>query len=549
MTASPDLLVVGAGAMGAWTAFWGRGQALRQRSWTPTAWGHPRATSGDETRIIRSAHGRDALYPGWSRQSLRDWREFGEEWGSPLFIECGMLWFARRPDGFEAASEATLAAQGIPTEHVSPDEVEARWPQVSAEGLAFALYEPEAGVIRARQGIQATVDAFVREGGFFELAAVRPGRVVGDRLVEVVDQSGAVRSAGSFVFACGPWLPRLFPAVLGSVIRVTKQDVMFLGPAGGDGRYGPEALPAFVDYDGAFYGVPAIDDRGFKVGPDRFGPAFDPSSGERIVDPESVRLIRRLLATRIPGMAGQPIVETRVCQYESTPDSHFVIDRHPDWSNVWLVGGGSGHGFKHGPKVGRYVVDRLRGAPLGPDEDRFSLARPRLEQPGLRMGGGSAAIGEWQGVALTPGAPCSRDIGRRSLPANAAPDEEADDGPDRLIVDGRDGSRAIESFEGAAAGRSPPADETGSGAGGRPPHSGIIFFLVKVGAGQNIASPSRRGHATDPASVAPPRSCQRGPSSKDPRRLWTAGGRALDAQAISPSCHSGSSASSSRSSR
>lgn len=396
MTAQPDLLVVGAGAMGAWTAFWGRRAGFTTSLVDAYGVGHPRATSGDETRIIRSAHGRDTLYPTWSRQSLRDWREFGEEWESDLFIQCGMLWFARRPDGFEAASEATLAAQGIPTEHIPPREVEARWPQVSAEGLDFALFEPEAGVIRARQGVQAAVSAFVREGGSFSLAAVRPGRADGDQLVEVVDQSGAAQSAGTFVFACGPWLPRLFPAVLGPLIRVTKQDVLFLGPTGGDGRFGPEAMPAFVDYDGAFYGVPAIDDRGFKVGPDRFGPAFDPSSGERIVDPESARLIRRLLASRIPELAGQPIVETRVCQYESTPDSHFVIDRHPDWSNVWLVGGGSGHGFKHGPQIGRFVVDRLKGAPAGPEDERFSLASPRHEQPGLRMGGGSTAT-EWQG--------------------------------------------------------------------------------------------------------------------------------------------------------
>jgi sarcosine oxidase len=396
LTASPDLLVVGAGAMGAWTAFWAGRSGLRTALVDAYGVAHPRATSGDETRMIRSAHGRDVLYPRWSRQSLRYWREFGEEWGSKPFIECGFLWFTRRPGGFVAASEATLAAEGIPTEHVSPDEIEARWPQVSAAGLTFALYEPEAGVIRARRAIRATVEAFVREGGSFELVAVQPGRVDGDRLLEVVDQSGVVRSAGSFVFACGPWLPRLFPAVLGSVIRVTKQDVLFLGPAGGDDRYRPEALPAWVDYDGAFYGLPAVDNGGVKVGPDRFGPAFDPSSGERIVDPESVRLIRRLLATRIPALAGQPIVETRVCQYESTPDTHFVIDRHPDWSNVWLVGGGSGHGFKHGPQIGRYVVDRLHGAPLGPDEERFTLARPRIEQPGMRMAADSTG-GDWQG--------------------------------------------------------------------------------------------------------------------------------------------------------
>ena len=114
---------------------------------------------------------------------------------------------------------------------------------------------------------------------------------------------------------------------------------------------------------------------------------FDPTHGERIVDPESVRLARRYLARRFPGLADAPVVETRVCQYETTPDTHFVIDRHPDFDNVWLVGGGSGHGFKHGPVIGEYVVGRLAGQPAGPDEARFDLGHTRVPRPGVRTGG------------------------------------------------------------------------------------------------------------------------------------------------------------------
>ncbi|HTC85312.1 MAG TPA: FAD-dependent oxidoreductase, partial [Candidatus Acidoferrum sp.] len=152
----------------------------------------------------------------------------------------------------------------------------------------------------------------------------------------------------------------------------------------------------FVDYDEAFYGIPAVDGRGFKAAPDRYGPVFDPSAGDRLVDPESVRLTRRFLRRRFPALADQPIVETRVCQYETTPDTHFLIDRHPDFDNVWLVGGGSGHGFKHGPVIGEYVVSRLDGAGVGPGEERFALDRPRLSQVGLRTGGDSM-VSSWQG--------------------------------------------------------------------------------------------------------------------------------------------------------
>jgi glycine/D-amino acid oxidase-like deaminating enzyme len=168
--------------------------------------------------------------------------------------------------------------------------------------------------------------------------------------------------------------------------------VIFMGPPAGDGRYGADQLPCWVDYDAAFYGIPATDGRGMKLAPDRYGPVFDPSHGERIVDPESVRLARRYLARRFPGLVDAPVVETRVCQYETTPDTNFVIDRHPDFDNCWLVGGGSGHGFKHGPVIGEHVVGRLAGR-TGPDDERFALGHTRVPRPGVRTGGDSMVEG------------------------------------------------------------------------------------------------------------------------------------------------------------
>jgi glycine/D-amino acid oxidase-like deaminating enzyme len=177
---------------------------------------------------------------------------------------------------------------------------------------------------------------------------------------------------------------------------VTKQDVLFVGTPPGDGRFAAEWLPAWVDYDASFYGIPAIDGRGFKAAPDRYGPVFEPTNGERIVDPETVRLTRRFLRRRFPDLADQPIVESRVCQYETTPDTHFLIDRHPDFSNVWLVGGGSGHAFKHGPEIGRHVLRLLDGHEPAGDEARFSIARSRTPAAGLRTGGDSI-VDHWDG--------------------------------------------------------------------------------------------------------------------------------------------------------
>jgi len=381
-----DVVVVGAGVMGVWTALQARRTGRATTLIDAYGAGHSRSTSGDETRIIRASHGADPFYARWSREAREAWIALGEASGERLFVPCGALWFARADDGFEAASEDTLRQLGIPVERLLPRALAARWPQLAADDLAFAVFEPEAGLLMARRGVIAVARQFEAEGGLFEFGSASLGARRGGRLEAIVTADGASHTADQFVFAAGPWLPRLFPDVLGELIRVTKQDVIFVGAPAGDRRFGSDALPCWVDYGAAFYGIPDVDGRGMKLAPDRYGPVFDPSHGERIVDPESVRLARRYLSRRFPGLADAPVVETRVCQYETTPDSHFVIDRHPELENVWLVGGGSGHGFKHGPVIGRHVIGRLDGRAPGPGEERFALAHARSPQATPRTG-------------------------------------------------------------------------------------------------------------------------------------------------------------------
>ena len=315
---SSDLVVVGAGVMGAWIALEAQRDGRQTTLIDAFGAGHPRATSGDETRIIRAAHSRDPFYSRWSRLALEAWTTLAEATSECLFVPAGVLWLAHDEDGWEAASEATLRDLGIPVERISPAEIEARWPTMAADDLAFAIFEPEAGLLMARRGVAAVARTFSAEGGRFELAWVEPGAADGRRLLDVTTRDGTRHPAGEFVFAAGPWLPRLFPGVLGDLIRVTKQDVVFVGPPAGDGRFAAEWLPCWLDSRGAVYGLPAVDGRGMKVGPDRYGPVFDPTGGERLVDPESVRLVRAYLARRFPDLATAPVVETRVCQYETT---------------------------------------------------------------------------------------------------------------------------------------------------------------------------------------------------------------------------------------
>src|SRR5206468_4465317 len=146
---------------------------------------------------------------------------------------------------------------------------------------------------------------------------------------------GTTLGADGFVFACGPWLGRLFPDVIGDRVRATRQEVFFFGTPPGDQRFTEQALPVWADHGRGFiYGIPGNEWRGFKVADDTRGPPFDPTTGERVPTPEGLKAAREYLAFRFPGLKGAPLVEARVCQYENSPDEHFIIDRHPAATNV-----------------------------------------------------------------------------------------------------------------------------------------------------------------------------------------------------------------------
>jgi glycine/D-amino acid oxidase-like deaminating enzyme len=121
-------------------------------------------------------------------------------------------------------------------------------------------------------------------------------------------------------------------------------------------------MPVWVDFgEKLWYGIPGADWRGFKVADDTRGIKFDPTTGDRTVSTSGISSARKSLGKRFPAMKGAPLLESRVCQYENSPDGHYIIDRHPGAENTWIVGGGSGHGFKLGPALGEFVADRVIG--------------------------------------------------------------------------------------------------------------------------------------------------------------------------------------------
>jgi glycine/D-amino acid oxidase-like deaminating enzyme len=352
-----DVAVIGAGVFGSWTAWHLRRAGLKVLlvdAWGP---GHSRSSSGGESRIIRMGYGPDAIYTRMAARSLVAWQKLKNP---RLFHRTGVLWIGRDDDAYTCATRKTLTQEGVPIEVFDAGELARRFPQMRVTAAnALGIWEPESGALMARQAVTAVAEEAIANGVEYRQAFV-------DAAHQGID-------AGVFVYACGPWLPKLFPDLLGNRIFPTRQEVFFFAAP-------TLNLPVWIDFTDPRgpYGFPDLENRGVKLAFDKHGEPFDPDTGDRLVSKESVTRARAFMAERFPSMRDAALTETRVCQYENTSNGDFLIDRHPDFENLWLVGGGSGHGFKHGPAVGEYAASQILAN--APSEPRFSLATKKETQ-------------------------------------------------------------------------------------------------------------------------------------------------------------------------
>ncbi len=371
-----DVAVIGAGVFGSWTAHHLRQAGKKVILLDAYGPSNARASSGGESRIIRMGYGGDEVYTRSSKRALELWKEFFQRTGNPLFHQTGVLWLAGENDARVPPTVNVLKKYGVRHEQLSRADLEKRFPQIWVGDVAMALYEPDSGALLARRSVQAVVRDAIHNGVDYLPEPVKTP-AGGGNIASIETASGAKISAGTFVFACGPWLPKVFPNVLGNRIFPTRQEIFFFGSRPGDRRFAPPAMPAWIDTRG-LYGIPDLENRGFKIADDDHGPPFDPDRSDRFVTQEQIRVMRERLGQRFPGLKDAPLVEARVCQYENSSNGDFLIDLHPGIKNVWLLGGGSGHGFKHGPAVGEHTAGRILGTV--PAEPRYSLASKSTEQ-------------------------------------------------------------------------------------------------------------------------------------------------------------------------
>jgi sarcosine oxidase len=446
--ASPDIVVIGAGIWGSSTAYHLRRMGAKVTLVDAYGPGNARSTSGDETRGVRSSYGDKTGSLGevwmlWARESMKRWIAFDDEWGRDfrlnLFHVTGDMIFRSEWDNFQLRCKVWWDKNKIPYEILRPEDVRKSFPVFSIDDITAILYEPDAGVVRARRATQTVASAFEKLGGTIVIGRATPSKISDGRLQEIALDTGDTIRADTFVYAVGPWLGKTFPELFAKKTRVPIGYVCYFATPVGDYRFTYPNMPSY-NFPGVT-GWPAlpVDNRGFRVrgaeraptppgqtvaaagapagttatgttaatkppvdtgsnlanagsaapggaaggrgagggrggaggaagagapgGPNADVPPQqqDPDTSDRWADQSRIDGSRRFVAHRFPLLKDAPIAQTHACHYESTSSGNFIIDKHPQWSNVWIAAGGNAEGFKFSPKIGNYVATRVLG--------------------------------------------------------------------------------------------------------------------------------------------------------------------------------------------
>ena len=378
-----DVIVIGAGTFGVWTAYHLNQMGAKVTLLDAYGPGNSRASSGGETRLIQ-ADNDNHVYVKSAMRAYDWWKKIEEASGEKLVLSTGRLAMSQQETYRQHAlnRKQQLESQGIKnTEVLDQDEIRYRWPQIYADDIVVAMYNdggPSGSTLLARKGCQVVARQLEESGGAVVIGHGMP--IINQGKVEGVTVGGNTLKAAYYVFACGPWLPKIFPDLLLPRLHVQRRDVLFVGTPPGNDKFSYPNLPEWSVSGSGFYGFPDIEGRGLKVAPYPDYNTFDPDTDERLINHYQVKRTHDFVKKRFPALSGQPITESRVCQVTNSVDSNFVVDQLPSSENTWIVGAGSGHGFKHGPAIGEYAAKRILGEQVDPDFDQlFKLKKEMFD--------------------------------------------------------------------------------------------------------------------------------------------------------------------------
>lgn len=365
----PDIIVVGAGAFGVWTALYLQRQGMKVQlidAWGP---GNSRSTSGDETRGVRSSYGdrpaaQAAQWGAWAKRAMGMWRDWDATWAREMKIQLfyttgDLIIRGTTTDAFIRNNRTMWDKIGAKYEVLKQDEVKYRFPQYQVDDMEGFLYEPEAGFVRARRTCEAVAGVFQQFGGDLQIMRAWPTTQMNGQMPGLQTSNGDLLHAGTYLFACGPWLRKVFPVLMGNRLRTPMGSVFYFGSPVGEYRMQYPNIPTF-NYPGST-GWPSApkDNLGFRVRAGGGAVGTDPDITERIFDKAAMQHTIDFVNLRFPLLKNAPILKEHSCHYESGSGGNFIVDKHPDMSNVWIMGSGMAEGFKFGPVIGEYTANRI----------------------------------------------------------------------------------------------------------------------------------------------------------------------------------------------
>ena len=372
-----DAIVVGLGGMGSATAYQLAGRGRRVLGLERFSPAHDKGSSHGRSRIIRQAYFEGPAYVPLLLRAYELWERLEGETGEELMTLSGGLMIGRREDELVSGSMESARAHGLPYELLDAGEIRDRFPPFSPDPETVALYEEKAGFLRPEETVKAHLNRARSLGADLHFEEPVLSWEASGEGVRVETKEGPYE-AERLVISPGPWAAQLL-AELGLPLEVERQVMYWFEPKNGREPFLPDRFPIFIwepDDGNMFYGFPAQDDdRGVKAAFFRLGGVpTTPETIDRDVHQGEIDLIRGYLAEHLPELAGR-CLDARVCMYTNTPDEHFVISVHPEYDQVTIACGFSGHGYKFCSVVGEILADLATEGSTRHPIDLFSPER------------------------------------------------------------------------------------------------------------------------------------------------------------------------------
>jgi len=367
-----DVIVLGGGTMGT-AAAWALGKrGLKTLLLEQFHHVHDRGSHGGETRVIRHAYAESPEYVPLVRRADQLWQELQASVGEQVLVRCGGLELAAPGFAHARAARASADAHGLSYEWLTPEEVVSRWPAFRVPEDWDALYSPDSGFLLTEGALRRMADAARALGATILEQTQAVGW--GAELEHVwVDTPVDRYEADALIVTAGAWATKSI-ADLDLPIRLLRKTLWWqevVDPR----QFEPERFPVFITDSpaGEIYGFPVYGAPALKIANHAGGELVDLETVDRSTRPGENRDCLELAARVLPGVTSR-VMKSAVCLYAMTPDTDFIVDRHPLLPRVAIGGGFSGHGFKFAPAIGELLTELIVD-PVAESIPRLQLSR------------------------------------------------------------------------------------------------------------------------------------------------------------------------------